>query len=135
MVCTYCGSKTQVVNSRRLSRANAVWRRRQCVACSSVFTSIEQVDLSRSFSYKSSDSALEPFKREVLLISVYEACKHLKQPETAAMDLTDTIIGKVCADNTSALITRELLVTTTTEVLQRFNSAAGVSYRAFHPSS
>lgn len=100
-----------------------------------MFTSVEQSDLQSSFSYKTAMGALEPFQREKLLISVYEACKHLKRPETTALSLTDTIVSELCTQSGDPIVPRRRLVTVTTEVLTRFNKPAAVYYTAFHPVS
>lgn len=133
MVCIYCSKPTSVSNSRRNARTNRVWRRRQCKNCQALFTSVEQADLPTSFSIKGQKSTLEPFRREILFVSIYEACKHLKRPETAAMALTDTIVSRLLKRG-SPTIERNELVTLVTQVLSRFNQAAAISYAVYHPS-
>lgn len=43
MVCPYCHSKTQVVNSRARARHYQIWRRRRCLDCQSTTTSYERL--------------------------------------------------------------------------------------------
>lgn len=74
---------------------------------------------------------MRPFSRITLFISVYEACKHLKDAETVAEALTNTIISKLNLDD--VIVNRQKLVTYTQETLQAYNNAAAVAYSAFHP--
>lgn len=43
MVCPYCRTKTQVVNSRAQARRYQVWRRRRCPNCQTIVTSYERL--------------------------------------------------------------------------------------------
>src|SRR6185369_12958000 len=92
MVCIYCGGKTAVVNSRSQKKANQTWRRRQCLDCQAVFTSVEAVDLPTSLLFKKDAKHSEPFQRDKLFISVYEACGHRKDALRAATALTGTAL-------------------------------------------
>lgn len=74
---------------------------------------------------------MKPFSRITLLLSVYEACKHLKDAEIAAEALTNTILSKL--DLKEVTISREQLVSCAQETLSSFNNAAAVAYGAFHP--
>ena len=134
MVCIYCGASTSVTNSRHQKRANQVWRRRRCEACQSVVTTVEGVDYAASISLKTTSGALEPFQRDILFISVYDSLRHRKTAVSDAEALTATILKQlpVCFDATTA-VDREKLVNLTATTLQRFDSAAAVQYRAFHP--
>lgn len=132
MVCIFCQTKLDVINSRPNKRSNQIWRRRQCPNCHAVFTSSEIIDLSKSIRYETAEKRLEPFWRPILLISIYEACKHRKAPQNDANALTDTIIARLLRKK-SAVITRNELCKVTTEVLSRFDKAAAVQYKAFHP--
>lgn len=132
MVCIYCSGPTQVTNSRLQKRSNQVWRRRQCRECQAVFTTIESVDTSQALSVQSANG-LTPFSREILLLSVYDSLRHRKTAVSDATALTGTIIGKLRPHIQDGAITRNQIVKTTAEVLDRFDKAAAVSYRAFHP--
>jgi transcriptional repressor NrdR len=133
MECIYCGGETQVVNSRHQKKANQVWRRRRCTACQGIFTSYERADLASSLIYRRDLTHLEPFQRDKLFISIYEACRHRKTAETDARALTDTILAKLRGKMQDASVDRMQLLTVTSEVLKRFDQAASTAYRAFHP--
>ncbi len=134
MVCIFCDGDTAVVNSRLQKRENSVWRRRKCPNCLAIFTTIEEADLSYSIRVapESQNEALTPFSKPKLLMSIYECCKHLEEPENTSEALTRTVISKLL-NKKSALIRKQDIKQTTYEVLHRFNAAAGVQYAAFHP--
>lgn len=133
MVCIHCGHKLQVANSRPQRKTNSVWRRRSCPECLAVFTSIEKLDLHKSIRIRYNPKHLEPFWRDILFSSVYEACKHRKSPVRDATELTDTIIAKMLRKKYGSIATRNQLCAITTEVLKRFDKATASSYIAYHP--
>ncbi|MGZ6004572.1 MAG: hypothetical protein ACXWLH_00295 [Candidatus Saccharimonadales bacterium] len=75
----------------------------------------------------------EPFQRDKLFVSVYEACKHRKDAQPAATALTATILGKLFAKVESASLNRSQVISDATEVLNHFDKAAAVQYQAYHP--
>jgi transcriptional regulator NrdR family protein len=131
MVCIYCQSRTQVSNSRHQKRNNTIWRRRACLACNAIFTTLEQAEL-RSVIMVKSAAGLQPLERDTLLISVYESCKHRQRALEEASGLTNTIIGdtlkQVAPDGT---IEQEMLHTIIRTVLERFDPAAATIYTAY----
>lgn len=132
MVCIYCHGETRVTNSRPQKRSGTTWRRRQCLNCHTIFTSIEKADLSKSIVVRK-PKALEPFSRDKLLLSVYDCLKHRKTAETDASALTDTIISRSLAKIVDYELERRDLIKTVRAVLKRFDSVAEVHYTAFHP--
>jgi transcriptional regulator NrdR family protein len=134
MVCIYCGGKTSVVNSRHQKRANQVWRRRRCDNCKSIVTTVEGLDFEASISLRTASGALQPFQRDILFISVYESLRHRKTAAADAEALTATTLKALplCFDGTQA-VDRQKLVQLVADTLQRFDEAAFVQYRAFHP--
>lgn len=134
MVCIYCGSDTQVVNSRHQKRVNQVWRRRKCAACGAIFSTTEGANTSQALSVQKSNG-LEPFSRDMLFISVYDSLRHRKTAQADATALTNTIISTLTPLADNAVIDRDVITTVTTTVLQRFDKPAATSYRAFHPVS
>lgn len=132
MVCIYCGSETKVTNSRHQKRSNNVWRRRECLNCGNIFTSIETADFATSVMVQTG-KALQPFSREKLFISVYEAVRHRKTATTDATALTSTILGRLLSQISAATLQRQHIVNSTSEVLKRFDKAAYVQYLAYHP--
>lgn len=133
MVCIYCNGPTQVTNSRLQRRANQVWRRRVCASCDNTFTTHEKADLETSLVIQYSSKDIRPFTREVLFISLYESCKHRKQPVQDAIGLTQTVIDHVRADIVQGAVTRNVVVQRALDVLQRFDSTAAALYAAYHP--
>jgi transcriptional repressor NrdR len=132
MVCIYCSGETKVTNSRPQRRANQVWRRRQCLSCDNVFTTLEAVDLTTSLLIHR-NALYEPFQREKLLLSVYDSLRHRKDAVEAATALTNTIVGNLLKDIDNATVLRAKIVATTADVLKKFDNAAYVQYLAFHP--
>lgn len=134
MVCIYCGSKLTVSNSRPQKRTNSVWRRRTCPNCQAIFTSVETIDPTVSLVYKDHQKRLQPFSRDKLYTSIYEACKHRKAAPDEARALCDTVITRLLSNASSATVTRPNVISATTETLRHFDKAAASTYVAYHPS-
>lgn len=132
MVCIYCGSNTSVSNSRKQKRNNAIWRRRICVECNATVTTIERIDLENAV-VVTSNTSHKQFSRDKLFISIYESCRHRKDAQTSATALTDTIISLCYPLIKDASIARSEIIDIAANVLHRFDKAAEVYYRAFHP--
>ena len=132
MVCIYCSNKTSVTNSRSQSKLNQTWRRRQCKRCGAIFTSVEQVNLPTSLLYKNKSGQLQPFERDILFISIYEACKHRKTATSDATAVTSTILSKLLPKISQASLKRGEIIKTSLEALNRFDKAAGTYYAAYH---
>lgn len=133
MKCIYCEGKTRVTNSRAQKKSNQTWRRRECQGCGAVFTSVEAIDLPTSLLFNPHQGHSEPFQREKLFVSVYEAVKHRNNAVEAATGLTGTIISKLLAKVENASINRQQVVSVTTEALKNYDRAASVQYQAYHP--
>ncbi len=132
MVCIYCGKDTQVVNSRHQRRNNQIWRRRQCVSCKNIFTSVEQASLAGSVVIRKNSKDIEPFSREKLFLDIYDCLKHRKTAVSDAKALSDTIISRLIPRIKDASLTHEDIIESVSEVLRRFDKAAHVHYLAFH---
>ena len=132
MVCIYCGHDTQVLNSRLRKKANQIWRRRKCIVCQNVFSSLEEVDWGQAVRMERRGH-LEPFSRDQLFLSLYEACRHRKTARNDATGLTETVLSRLWPHIDQASLTRERVISTTIEVLKRFDRAAASSYKAYHP--
>lgn len=132
MVCIYCGRKTRVVNSRSQKKSNTTWRRRECLACRAIFTSIEIFNLETSISIKDKDGNLTPFLRDKLLFSLYDSLKHRKSAENDATHLTQTVISSIMAKSQSVYIEKAALLETVYSILNRFDKAAAVHYKAYY---
>jgi transcriptional repressor NrdR len=133
MVCVYCAHETQVINSRHQKKANQVWRRRKCLHCQAIFTTIEATDATQALRLRRK-TRLEPFSRDTLLLSVYDSLKHRKTAATDATGITTTILGLLYPLATEAVIERDVVVELVRQVLKRFDKAAAVHYQAFHPN-
>ena len=132
MVCIYCRGLTSVTNSRKQKRSNAIWRRRSCSSCKGVFTTLESVDYSTAI-IVGSGKQHTAFSRDKLFVSVYESCKHKKNAQTSATMLTDTIIKQLYPHIKDASLPIDTIRRVTLRTLQRFDEAAGVHYKAYHP--
>jgi transcriptional regulator NrdR family protein len=137
MVCIYCGSFTRVINSRLQHRINNVWRRRRCTKCSAIFSSQEAVVLEGSFAVVYDMSHITPFQRDILFLSIYEACRHRSKATLDATALTNTVISKVitCNIGSQGAIQRNELQRIVRETLEAFDHVAQVHYTAFHPTN
>jgi transcriptional regulator NrdR family protein len=132
MVCIYCGSATNVINSRLQKRVNQVWRRRQCERCHAVFTTHEVADLALGLRIEWTDGKLVPFMRDKVFIDLYDSLGHRSDALSAAGALATTITAQLLKAAQSAKITRSDLISTTLIALQRFDSVAAVHYKARH---
>jgi transcriptional repressor NrdR len=135
MVCIYCGADTRVTNSRHQKRANNVWRRRHCVACNTVFSTIEAPDTSLSMTVRKYESSLEPFIRDKLFVSVYESLKHRNSALMDATSLTSTILSRIYQLAEESVIDSAVIVTVVISILERFDGVAATHYTAYHPIS
>lgn len=133
MVCLYCGHSTSVINSRHQKRHNKVWRRRQCDQCRAVVTTLEAVSYEQALRVQRSKH-IEPFSRLKLLFSVHDSLRHRPSATEDSEALTDTIISRLMADQSAALILPLSIVTATTQTLKHFDKAALTHYQAFHPT-
>jgi transcriptional repressor NrdR len=133
MVCIYCGGETKVTNSRSQKRANATWRRRECLDCGAVVTTLEKIDLETAVSVLAERHS-EPFSRDKLLISIFESCKHRKDAHKVAPGLTDTVLKQLEPLISGGALDVEQIITTTSTILERFDEVAAVYYRAYHKS-
>lgn len=134
MVCIYCNSKTDVINSRLQKRNNNVWRRRKCHKCGAVFTTHEQVDLSSSV-LVNSNGKLQPFNSDKLYSDVLDAVKDNQRPYHAARELTGLITQKLLQGGSKQPILAQTISLETAGVLKRFNKRAWMRYSANHPSA
>jgi transcriptional repressor NrdR len=132
MVCIYCGSKTQVVNSRALKRNNGVWRRRKCLSCGAIMSTEEAIIEERTLRVESSGH-LEPFLRDKLFLSVHDSVLHRKSALMDATGLTDTIVSFVYTNASNGVINLNDIKRLVVTVLKRFDKSAMVHYQAHHP--
>lgn len=131
MVCPYCKKDSQVVNSRHQKRTNSVWRRRKCVNCGAIWTSLERIELPTVWRVRKGNHLTE-FRQETLLISLYEALKHRKSADVDAKYVCDTVIAKLARHNSPELTT-ELIKKTSHDILRRYDKVAASLYNVTHP--
>lgn len=132
MVCIYCGNTTKVTNSRPQKRLHQTWRRRACLQCGAVFTTIESAELGTSLVVKLPDGRVRPFSRDKLLISISRSVGHRQAPAEDAGALTATITAQLLSQTNTAAISPTDIVRITLEILRRFDNAAAVQYGAYH---
>ncbi len=131
MVCLYCSGETRVANSRHQKRLNQVWRRRQCLSCKAVFSTLEMADTTQALRI-ANHKRLEPFSRDTLLLSLYDSLRHRKTAISDATALVGTIMGLMYPLVEQATIQRDVLVELAGATLERFDPVAATHYRAFH---
>lgn len=146
MVCTYCSSGTDIINSRHQKRTNSIWRRRSCIdGCGSAFTTLEHVDLEKAWvvqypgvasqqkpKSKPSNIPSRPFMRDTLFIGLYKSLQHRPSADTDASALCDTIVGRLQNVAQHGALTATAIATLSYQVLQRFDPVAATLYAAYH---
>lgn len=132
MVCINCSEETIVINSRAQKKLNQIWRRRKCVVCSSIFTTIENVRLENSYLVSYGGGKLKSFSRDKLFTSILQSLQHRHEPIGDATELTHTIIAKLSKETLNGMITNQNIAQTTLVTLTRFDKAASVHYQAIH---
>lgn len=133
MVCIYCGGETKVTNSRLQKRNNQVWRRRQCLACQSVFTTHEQIELESALSVDKA-GRLEPFLPDLLLKELMLTLKDRKDAYTASREVLGTVVHKLLTLPQKPVFSPNDISKTTADVLKRFDKQAYLRFTAEHPS-
>lgn len=99
--------------------------------CTAVFTTIESAELSQLLLVQNM-TAVEPFSRDKLLISVYGSLKHRKTATQDAGALVDTIIQRISPEHSNGSIQSSAITAITLNVLGRFDKVAATHYQAFH---
>ena len=139
MLCTYCRAETHIINSRHQRRTNSTWRRRKCLRCGAVVTTIEQLDYEKSWrvdypdtAQKRRNPASRPFLRDKLLLSVHQSLGHRPTALSDALALTHTIVGKIGDSTDQGRIGSADIANATLKALRRFDAAAATMYQAYH---
>ncbi len=132
MFCVNCfHMNTKVTNSRPNKKQPSVWRRRQCQACDTVFTTYERPSLADNKPIHLPDGAQDTFNLGRLILSIAEAFSHT--PETARLDalwLAQTVEDTLSTEH--QIITPAEIEATTHQVLKRFDEAAALQYAIKH---
>ncbi len=135
MVCVYCSKKTSVVNSRSQSRLNGVWRRRKCLGCGAVFSTLESPAHHLAWQVKGPSSKTTPFIEDKLFLSIYESLKHRDSALVEARQLTETVVAKINSVAHDGMIQASAIINITKVCLNRFDKVASTHYQAFHPDA
>jgi transcriptional regulator NrdR family protein len=105
-----------------------------CDSCGSVFSTQEQPIRAQGILISSSQRKRpEPFQRDILFLSIYEACKHRPRAIIESGALTDTVMALGLAELHDSVITRDVLTSAAHTVLSRFDAIAADLYAAYHP--
>ena len=129
MLCPYCAEDTKVTNSRPSKKYPEVWRRRTCKNCESTWTTREYIDLSSTHRVVTRHKQLQAFSRDILLFSIRDSLSHRDNATAEATALTDTVLDRVLALNSSKIETTTI-IEVTHEVLYRFDRTAAAVYLA-----
>jgi transcriptional repressor NrdR len=91
MRCPQCGEReTRVVDSRDLDDSATIRRRRECVACTTRFTTYERIEAARLVVVKR-DGTRQEFDREKLAAGLRKALTRRPVPDGAAEAAADAI--------------------------------------------
>lgn len=102
------------------------------MSCGSIYTSREYVDLASSLRVQGAATALEPFQRDKLFMSLIDSLTHRKTALTDATELTSTIIDQLLALHSGGVLQKTVIRDMTVAVLGRFDEVSAVHYRAHH---
>ena len=131
MSCMHCGHKnTKVVNSRPHKKRATIWRRRACSSCGATFTTLEIVTDENALQVVQGKKK-ERFSTPRLLVSIYP---HLSDRASAPDDasyIAQTVYEQLLTKKLPELDTQEI-VSTTYEVLERFDRNAALKYALHH---
>lgn len=92
------------------------------------------IDLAKSLAVKDETGAFSPFRKEKLLISVFNSCRHRATAIDDAVALVGTITNQLTLLAKNGHVTSAQIAQTCHLVLGRFDHAAAVQYGAFHPN-
>lgn len=129
MICPFCQQRTRIYNSRSTHNKTQTWRRHQCRTCGKTFTTREKIDWTGQ-TIVITPSGKAPYERERLLMSIVRASKHINTPPSMMTELTDSIEqelqkGSFFTGNSQSC---DLIVTTATTVLARYNTHMALQY-------
>lgn len=134
MICINCSNETKVTNSRPHKKTPSVWRRRQCKACGTLFTTMEIVaDNAYVFRVVKAGAIPDDFSLPRLMMSVAASLAH--RPTHASADeaywLAQTVAQNIQATATDT-VTARALAEETWKVVSHFDATAGIQYGARH---
>lgn len=133
MICIKCSADTKVINSRPHKKTPSVWRRRQCTACGTIFTTSEVVaDVAYLFQVVS-PAGKASFSLPRLMLSIVPCLEHRVGAQVADESywLTQTVAQSIQATATDS-IDVIAIAEETYNVLSHFDATAGITYGARH---
>ena len=130
MVCYSCEQKTQVINSRHLSKGNKVWRRRLCTKCQNIFTTVENIIYKDIIVIKSNKGNINKFSQDKLFLSILSSMSHRKSAVDDAASITSTIINKIVKNGIINPIETSYIRENALIALNRFDKVAATYYSA-----
>lgn len=108
MKCPSCaGLENKVVDSRLTRDADAIRRRRECLACGARFTTYEYVERTQILVIKK-DGRREPFRREKVREGVAKACEKRPIAGEALSALVDRVEAAALAMGQSEIESRQI---------------------------
>ena len=134
MICIKCSADTKVTNSRPHKKTPSVWRRRECKACGTVFTTSEVVaDNTYQFAVSDAGGIKVDFSLPRLMLSIVPSLSHRHSDDIADASywLAQTVAQAVQATATDT-ITTTALAEEVFETLSFFDATAGLQYGAKH---
>lgn len=91
MKCPYCGfEESKVIDSRPADEGEKIRRRRECLKCSSRFTTYEMIETLPIIVVKK-DKSREPFERSKILSGMLKSCE--KRP--ISLDVIENCVNKI----------------------------------------
>jgi len=132
MFCINCFQKnTRVINSRPQKKVPQIWRRRQCAACGTTFTTRERPALKDNKLVIMPSGKQEVFNIGRLIISIAKAYTHDPQE---AKDNSFWLAQRVeeILSTEREVVTTEDIEAITHDVLRHFDELAAMQYAAQH---
>jgi transcriptional repressor NrdR len=136
MECLYCGSETNIINSRRVAKSNQTWRRHHCQKCKITFTTLENCQLDNTLLVETSKNNRQPFCRDKLFLSIYQAVNYSgNDAVNTANHLTQTIVNALLKPKPLApLISAKDIYLTAVSILKRYDAVAAIRYASVRAS-
>lgn len=125
MKCPYCGAESKVIESRHIEE-DAIRRRRECLACSKRFNTMERLEVPPLVVMKK-DGKRESFDRNKLLGGILKACEKRPVP----LDVIEKLVDDVERDLRSSLDKEVPSVVIGERVMDRLRHIDGVAYVRF----
>ncbi len=131
MFCINCfHEKTRVTNSRSHKKQPAVWRRRKCPNCQTIFSSYEQPALENTIVLGKNHSK-HPFNIGKLTVSIARSFQHNKKSaDYDSYFLAQTVQQRIIVELKHP--SSDDIAAITHDVLNKFDPVAAIQYAAQH---